>query len=109
MTRASSASLKSSCMAVVRSAAGPPSKSTMPCSPPSTSPTAPNGLNQLPHDLRKLKRHGLLQRDGPPLRLPSLPQRGSGCPVLSVLPQTALRPTGQQPLPPPPRPPAPDG
>src|SRR4029077_10711993 len=44
-----------------------------------------------------------------PLRLPSHSQRGSGCPALSVLPQTALRPTRQQPLPPPPRPPAPAG
>src|SRR5271165_6309014 len=34
---------KSSCTAVLRSAAGPPSRSTAPSSPPSTSPTAPTG------------------------------------------------------------------
>src|SRR5438874_5132785 len=42
-TPASSASSRSSCTAVVRSAAGPPSRSTTPSSPPSTSPTAPTG------------------------------------------------------------------
>jgi hypothetical protein len=39
-----------------------------------------------------------------PLRQPSHSQRGSGCPALSVLPQTPLRPARQQPLPPPPDP-----
>ena len=52
-------------MAAVISAAGPPNRSTTPSSPPSTFPTdSAYGLNQLRYDLRKLKGHGLLQRDG---------------------------------------------
>ena len=46
------------------SAAGPPSKSTTPSSPPSIFPDTAYRLNQLRYDLRKLKGHGLLQRDG---------------------------------------------
>ena len=44
-------------------AAGAPSKSTKPSSPPSTCPEKTYRLNQLRYDLRKLKGHGLLQRE----------------------------------------------
>ena len=57
------------------------------------------GLNQLRYDLRKLKGHGLLERDGSPLRLPSHRQRRPGRAPVPVLPQTPLRSPGQQPLP----------
>ena len=58
------------------------------------------GLNQLRYDLRKLKGHGLLERDGSPLRLPPHRQRRPGRAAVPVLPQAALRSAGQQPLPP---------
>src|SRR6476620_9784000 len=45
------------CMAALTSAAGPRRKSTNPSA-------RPYGLNQLRYDLRKLKGHGLLERDG---------------------------------------------
>ena len=57
-TRASSASSRCSCTAAVTSAAGPPGKSTFHVSERAYGP------NQLRYDLRKLKGHGLLQRDG---------------------------------------------
>ena len=58
------------------------------------------GINQLRYDLRKLKGHGLLQRDGS--RYAYRLKRRPGCAAISRLPQTALRSARQQPLPPPP-------
>jgi len=63
------------------------------------------GLNQLRYDLRKLKGHGLLQRDGSRYAYRLTPKRGPRGAALSVLPQTALRSAGQQLLPSPTRPP----
>ena len=71
------------------------------------------GLNQLRYDLRKLKGHGLLQRDGSRYAY-RLTQKGIQVALLFLffhkrlfLPQTALRPARPQPLPPPPdRPPS---
>ena len=57
-------------------------------------------LNQLRYDLRKLKAHGLLRRDGSCYAYRLIPKGGSGRPALPVLSQTALRPACQQPLPP---------
>src|SRR5881628_2421227 len=56
------------------------------------------GLNQLRYDLRKLKGHGLLQRDGSRYAY-RLTAKGfaSRAPVL-VLPQAPLRSVGQQPI-----------
>src|SRR5271166_6071806 len=65
------------------------------------------GLNQLRHDLRKLKGHGLIERDGFTLRLPPHAKRHPGGPALPVLPQAPLRAARQQPLPSPARPAAP--
>ena len=44
------------------------------------------GLNQLRYDLRKLKGHGLIERDECPLRLPSHHERCPSRPAISVLP-----------------------
>ena len=63
------------------------------------------GLTQLRYDLRKLKGHGLLQRDGSRYAYRLTPKRGPRGAALSVLPQTALRSAGQQLLPSPTRPP----
>src|SRR5215510_11423446 len=64
-TPVSSASSKSSCTAALRLAAGPPSKPTHHAVLTSFHLSArAYGLNQLRYDLRKLKGHGLLQRDG---------------------------------------------
>ena len=65
------------------------------------------GINQLRYDLRKLKGHGLLQRDRFPLCLPTHRQRRPGRPAIPVLPQTPLWTAGQQPLPSPTQPKAP--
>ena len=61
------------------------------------------GLNQLRYDLRKLKGHGLLQRDGRRICLPAHTQGRAGRPSVSLLPQAPLRPSRQQLLPPPAR------
>lgn len=60
-------------------------------------------LNRLRYDLRKLKGHALLQRDGKRYASPH-PQRRPGRSLVSVLPQAPLWPLGQQPLPSPTRP-----
>jgi hypothetical protein len=46
------------------SAVGPPSKSIGPSLPPYILSERAYGLNQLRYDLRKLKGHGLIERDG---------------------------------------------
>jgi hypothetical protein len=52
-------------------------------------------LNQLRYDLRKLKGHALLERDG--FRY-AYWQRRAGCTPVPLLPQATLRPSGQQSL-----------
>jgi hypothetical protein len=64
MTPESSGYWKLCCTAATPSAAGPPNRFTRPSSPHSSFPPGLYGLNQLRYDLRKLKGHGLLQRDG---------------------------------------------
>ena len=59
-------------------------------------------LNQLRYDLRKLKGHGLLQRDGRRYAY-RLTTKGAGHASILVLPQASLRPSRQQLLPPPAR------
>ena len=59
-----SASSRCSCTAAVTSAAGPPGKSTRPSLATFHVSERAYGPNQLRYDLRKLKGHGLLQRDG---------------------------------------------
>ena len=49
------------------------------------------GLNQLRYDLRKLKGHGLLERDGLTIRLPPNQQRLPSRSSVSVLPQASVR------------------
>src|SRR3954464_8258494 len=63
-TRGSSACWRFFCTAATPSAAGPQNRSTRRCSPLSTFLRRVYGLNQLRYDLRKLKGHGLLERDG---------------------------------------------
>ena len=60
------------------------------------------GLNELRYDLRKLKGHGLLQRDGRRYAY-RLTTKGAGRASILVLPQASLRPSRQQLLPPPAR------
>src|SRR5271157_5424938 len=61
-------------------------------------------LTQLRYDLRKLKAHGLLERDGPTLCLSSHRQGNPRRLALRPFPPTRVRPARQQPLPPPPNP-----
>jgi len=63
-TRASSACSKCCSMAAATSAAGRPSRSTHAVLTTFHLSDNAYGLNQLRYDLRKLKGHGLLQRDG---------------------------------------------
>ena len=56
------------------------------------------GLNQLRYDLRKLKGHDLLQRDGSRYAYRLTPKRRSGRTPVSVLPQAPLRPPRKQPF-----------
>jgi hypothetical protein len=51
-------------MAGLRSAGGSPGKSIAPSSPTFDLSEKTYGLNQLRYDLRKLKAHGLIERDG---------------------------------------------
>ena len=57
------------------------------------------GLNQLRYDLRKLKGHGLLERDGSRYAY-QLTTKGVQVPSVLVLPQTSLWSPGQQLFPP---------
>src|SRR6202008_3634810 len=52
------------CTPALMSAVGRHAKSTRPSSAPSTLSADAYGLNQLRYDLRKLKGHGLIERDG---------------------------------------------
>ena len=57
------------------------------------------GLNQLRYDLRKLKGHGLIERDGSRYAYRLSRKRHPGRPTLPLLPQAPVRPPRQQPLP----------
>jgi len=97
-TPASSASSRSSCTAVLRSAAGPPKQIHHAVFTTFHLSDSTYGLNQLRYDLRKLKAHGLLQRDGSCYAYRLTPKGVQVALLFLFLSQTALRPARQQPL-----------
>ena len=59
------------------------------------------GLNQLRYDLRKMKAHGLVERDGKRYAYRLTEQGNQGRPHLCALPPAVMRSACQQPLSPP--------